>query len=163
MASALVLGFFVVLGLGVVFVAMRGGPGGARDALQARAQGGARGTVALICVVSLVFGIAVPAIVLSYNGGKQAAAGPSGSKLSGSLQKGRDLFARNCATCHTLKDARAVGKVGPNLDVLRPAAPLTLTAIAQGRARGQGQMPALLLEGADAKNVARYVAAVAGR
>jgi mono/diheme cytochrome c family protein len=53
--------------------------------------------------------------------------------------------------------------VGPNLDVLRPPPALTVNAIQQGRARGQGQMPAGLLAGEDAENVANYIAAVAGR
>ena len=68
-----------------------------------------------------------------------------------------------CATCHTLKASNAVGKVGPNLDVLHPPKGLILDAIANGRARGQGQMPAGLVDGQDAQDVAAYVAAVAGR
>jgi mono/diheme cytochrome c family protein len=38
-----------------------------------------------------------------------------------------------------------------------------LDAIKNGRARGVGQMPANLLSGEDAEDVADYVAAVAGR
>ena len=37
-----------------------------------------------------------------------------------------------------------------------------LDAIAKGRARGQGQMPALLLTGKEAKDVASFIEAVAG-
>jgi hypothetical protein len=40
---------------------------------------------------------------------------------------------------------------------------LVENAIQQGRARGQGQMPPRLLVGEDQKDVADYVAAVAGR
>ena len=72
------------------------------------------------------------------------------------------LFAERCATCHTLKDAGAVGRVGPNLDVLAPPKALTLNAIKQGRA-GKGQMPAQLLEDQDSKKVAAYIEEVAGR
>ena len=72
------------------------------------------------------------------------------------------MFAANCATCHTLKASNAVGKVGPNLDELHPPKALILDAIANGRARGQGQMPAGLVDGQDAQDVAAYVAAVAG-
>ena len=53
--------------------------------------------------------------------------------------------------------------VGPNLDDLRPATALTLDAINKGRARGQGQMPAQLISGPDAQDVAKYVATVSGR
>jgi len=45
-------------------------------------------------------------------------------------------------------------------DALAPA--LVLSAIAEGRARGLGQMPALLYQGKEAEEVASFVAAVAG-
>ncbi|HEY7621346.1 MAG TPA: cytochrome c, partial [Solirubrobacteraceae bacterium] len=75
---------------------------------------------------------------------------------------GRAVFAKYCATCHTLKASNAVGRVGPNLDNLHPNKALILDAIAKGRARGAGQMPVGLVNGADAQNVADYVSAVAG-
>ena len=39
---------------------------------------------------------------------------------------------------------------------------LVANAIAEGRARGLGQMPALLYQGKEAEEVASFVAAVAG-
>jgi mono/diheme cytochrome c family protein len=86
-----------------------------------------------------------------------------GVDLTAEQVHGRQLFAENCATCHTLAAVNAVGKVGPNLDQLRPAAALVVNAIETGRARGQGQMPAELLAGRDAEAVASYVSTVAGR
>ena len=83
-------------------------------------------------------------------------------ELTSAQVNGRTLFAKNCATCHTLRAVNAVGKVGPNLDQLRPPAPLVLNAIQNGRARGNGQMPADLVAGSDAKDVASFVSAVAG-
>lgn len=160
MAAAIFLGFFVVLGLTVVLVAMRGGPRGVRDTLErGRRRPMHVAEFAIVGVIAL-FGVAVPVVVLS---GDQADAGPSGSTLSPDLAEGRKLFNARCATCHTLKDAGAVGRVGPDLDQLAPTSGLVLNAIQQGRARGQGQMPAQLLTGPDARNVARYVEAVAGR
>ena len=82
--------------------------------------------------------------------------------LNAAQANGREVFGTYCATCHTLKASNAVGKVGPNLDVLHPPKGLILDAIANGRARGQGQMPAGLVDGQDAQDVAAYVAAVAG-
>jgi mono/diheme cytochrome c family protein len=159
-AQILFLGFFIVLGLGVVLVAMRGGPRGVRSTIEAgRGRSMHAGEFAVAAVIAL-FGVAVPAIVLL---GDQASAGPGGQTLASNLADGRRLFTRRCATCHTLNDANAVGRVGPNLDVLAPTRGLTLNAIAQGRARGQGQMPAQLLDGKDALNVARYIETVAGR
>lgn len=160
MAALALVSFFVALGLGVVLVAMRGGPRGVRDTLErGRRKPLHAGEFALAAAIAL-FGLIVPAIVLSSD---QAAAGPAGSKLSADLQEGRALFIDRCANCHTLADAGAVGRVGPDLDVLAPTAGLTISAIKEGRARGQGQMPAQLYDGEDAKHVAEYIAEVAGR
>ena len=90
--------------------------------------------------------------------------------LTAEQQKGRELFAHSCAVCHTLAAVKSVGRVGPNLDVrvgediATPAGrkALVLSAIAEGRARGLGQMPALLYQGKEAEEVANFVAAVAG-
>ena len=160
MAAALFLGFFLSLGLGVVFVAMRGGPRGVRDTLEAGRRRPLHVAEFAVAGVIALFGLAVPAIVLL---GDQAKAGPGGEKLSTAQADGRKLFSAKCATCHTLKDANAVGKVGPDLDILAPTSGLTLDALKNGRARGTGQMPAQLLDGQDAKDVAKYVQDVAGR
>jgi mono/diheme cytochrome c family protein len=160
MAAAIFLGFFIVLGLGVVIVAMRGGPRGVRDTLERGRRRPLHAAEFAVAGVIALFGLAVPAIVLL---GDQAAAGPGGNNLNADQVAGRKLFNAKCATCHTLEDANAVGRVGPNLDLLAPAEGLTLSAIREGRARGQGQMPALLLDGEDARNVARYIEDVAGK
>ena len=160
MAAIIFLSIFVALGLTVVLVAMRGGPRGVRDTLErGRVQ---RMHVAEWAVTAAIvlFGLVVPALVLV---GDQAAAGPGGTKLSAELQEGREAFAERCAQCHTLEDAGAVGRVGPDLDVLAPTEDLTINAIKEGRARGMGQMPAQLVEGEEAKAVAAYIAEVAGR
>jgi mono/diheme cytochrome c family protein len=156
------IAFWLILGFGVIFIALRGGPRGARQALYTQSRVGRRAIWAAI-VVLLAFGISVPALVLAFNGAHRASAGPEGLHLTASQTRGRTLFARACATCHTLHGANAVGRVGPNLDVLRPPNALILDAIANGRARGMGQMPALLYQGRDAVDVANFVATVAGR
>jgi cytochrome c553 len=160
MAALLFVSFFLALGLGVVLVAMRGGPRGVRDTLEAGRTQPLHVTEFVVVAAMVLFGLVVPALVLL---GDQASAGPGGEKLSAKNKNGRELFSQRCATCHTLEDAGAVGRVGPNLDELAPAAGLTVNAIEKGRARGTGQMPAQLLEGQDAKDVAAYIAEVAGR
>ena len=160
MAALLFLSFFVALGLGVVLVAMRGGPRGVRDTLEAGRRKPLRAAEFLVAGAIAVFGLVVPAIVLSSD---QASAGPGATTLSKSLTAGRELFAQRCSQCHQLDDSNSIGRVGPNLDKLRPKPALTLDAIEQGRARGQGQMPAQLLEGQEAKDVAAYIDKVAGR
>jgi mono/diheme cytochrome c family protein len=160
MAAAIFLGFFLFLGLGVVLVAMRGGPRGVRDTLEVGRKRPLHAAEFAVAGAIVLFGLAVPAVVLL---GDQASAGPGGTQLSAAEKEGRVLFAERCATCHTLKDAGAVGKVGPDLDALAPQQPLTLDAIEKGRANGNGQMPAELLEEREAKKVAAYLEEVAGR
>jgi mono/diheme cytochrome c family protein len=169
MIIALVL-LWLLLGLGVFFIAMRGGPRGARAALHTETVIGQR-MVMLMVVIVVAFGVAVPTIVLAFNGEHKASVAAGGTRLTASEQRGRDLFARACAVCHTLAASKAVGRIGPNLDVRvgdgiqkesgRRA--LVLNAIQEGRARGLGQMPAQLYQGREAEEVAEFVAAAAGR
>ena len=88
------------------------------------------------------------------------------------LVTGKKLFAENCASCHTLAHANSTGSVGPNLD----------DAFRQDRIDGvkstsieglidywiqypntEGVMPAMLVKGQDAADIAAYVAAVAAK
>jgi plastocyanin len=88
------------------------------------------------------------------------------------LVNGKLLFVEHCASCHTLSHAGASGTVGPNLD----------DAFRQDRADGvkstsiqglvsfwieypntEGVMPASLVKGQDAQDVAAYVATVAAK
>lgn len=174
-AAAFVIGF-IVIGLAVVFVAFGGGPKGAREQLHSQSRGGSRAVVILVGLAALLIGIGVPALVMANNNDSQAKKAPGGVELTAAQEHGRVLFAKNCSTCHTLAAAHAAGKVGPNLDILiagingaSPAesiknrATFIEDAIKNGRARGQGQMPAELLDGQDAQNVANFVATAAGR
>lgn len=159
--AAFVLGFLTV-GLTVVFLAFGGGPRGARRNLHRQGRGGNSFALSVTLVITVAFGAGIPIAVLASNHDNQSKKAPGGVKLSSAQQSGRKVFAKNCSTCHTLAAANAVGKVGPNLDQIRPVAALTLNAIQLGRARGMGQMPAGLVDGQDAKNVASFVAATAG-
>jgi plastocyanin len=88
------------------------------------------------------------------------------------LVNGKKMFVSTCGSCHTLAHAGTTGAVGPNLD----------DAFRQDRADGvkgtsiqglvdfwiqypntEGVMPAMLLKGQDAQDVAAYVGLVAGR
>jgi mono/diheme cytochrome c family protein len=68
-------------------------------------------------------------------------------------------FTNTCGGCHTLADAGTKGAVGPNLDDLKPDE----ATVEHQIAKGGGAMPPKLLTGQDAKDVAAYVAAVAGK
>jgi cytochrome c551 len=119
-------------------------------------------TLAVI-IVLFAFGIAVPALVIADNAKNHAATAPGGVTLNAEEQHGRYLFGQACAVCHTLSASQAHGHTGPNLDILQPPAALVYDAVVNGRARGNGNMPAALYTGVDAQAVAAYVAAVAGR
>jgi len=154
---------FVALGLAVVFVAFSGGPRGVGRSKGRPSRTGRRVVVAGVAIVVAGLGVAVPLAVGLVNGDDHAKNAPGGVDLSAAEASGRTTFAKYCSTCHTLKASNAVGKVGPNLDVLHPPKGLILDAIKNGRARGQGQMPAGVVDGQDAQDVAAYVAAVAGQ
>ena len=174
-ATAFLLGF-IAIGLTVVFVAFGGGPKGAREQLHSQSRTGSRAVVIVVSLFALLIGIGVPALVMAKNNDTESKKAPGGVTLSTAEQHGRTLFAKNCSTCHTLAAAHSAGKVGPNLDVLiagingantqetiKNRVTFIQDAIKNGRARGSGQMPAELLDGQDAQNVANFVAQVAGR
>ena len=73
---------------------------------------------------------------------------------------GKELFAQNCSSCHTLASAGASGKVGPNLDQLQPG-PDTVTAQVTN---GGGGMPAFAnkLSEEQIKQIADYVSENSG-
>jgi mono/diheme cytochrome c family protein len=153
---------FVVVGLSVVFVAFSSGRGRARGGRRGPSRTARRAIGVGVAIVILGLGVAVPLAIAIVNGDNHAKTAPGGVDLNASQEAGRSVFARYCSTCHTLRASNAVGKVGPNLDALRPPKALVLDAVAKGRAKGRGQMPAGVVTGEDAQDVAAYVAAVAG-
>ena len=152
---------FVLLGVAVVFIAFSGGPSAAREAYLTKGGRLFRITIPLIYVV---FGVGVPAVVLAN---KDEAAGGTGAlkseQLSPSLERGKSLFSQQCKSCHTLAAVNARGVTGPNLDRIGEVTPeRILNAIRLG-GTGQDRMPKNLLEGEEARDVADYVAEVAGK
>jgi hypothetical protein len=165
--------FWVVLALCLCFVAMRGGPRGARETLQSQSRTGRRVLNVVFVIAFVGFGVAIPLLVLSGNH-SNASAQVGGIKLTTAEKQGRELFGQNCAVCHTLAAANAYGKIGPNLDQLKPPESLVLQTIANGclqnpagntseQCLGYGTMPAQILQGKQAQDVAAFVAKVAGR
>jgi len=152
---------FVLLGAIVVFVAFSGGPGKAREAYLTR------GSAVFKVVVPLAFvvlGVVVPALVLANRGEAEGGSGSLRSeKLTSKESNGKTLFRQRCASCHTLGAVNARGVTGPNLDRIGAVdAKRIRTAIRIGGS-GEGRMPANLLSGPDAQDVAEYVGKVAGR
>jgi mono/diheme cytochrome c family protein len=164
LATAAFLAFWVVLGLVLFFIALRGGPRGARAALQSQSRGGRRTATVVFAVFYVAVGLAVPALILVGNHDSAAARlGGTTIDLTEQEQDGRVIFGRYCASCHTLAAAGADGKVGPNFDRQMPPEGLVADAVERGRQRGNGTMPAGIVQGEDVDAVAAFVAAVAGK
>jgi mono/diheme cytochrome c family protein len=117
-------------------------------------------------IVAVVFAILLPAWAISREGGETA----SPADVPDNLERGKELFVTNCGSCHTLYKAGTDGVVGPDLDeTLAPPAPTppeastieprVMNAIENGVA---GRMPAGILSGPQAEEVARFVSEVAG-
>jgi mono/diheme cytochrome c family protein len=149
---------WVALGLGLLLIAMSGGPRGALQRLQTQSRTGRKVAVVAFVLSLLVLGVGVPFAVISAVEARDDIPEANVSNLTALEQRGRELFASRCAQCHTLEAAAAVSQVGPNLDELRPPKELVLDAIQNGRSRGNGQMPARLYTGEDAEAVAAFVA-----
>jgi mono/diheme cytochrome c family protein len=172
LATILFIGFWVVLGFSLLFVAVSGGLGKARAALQSQSRGGRKAVGVILAVIYVGFGVGVPLAFLTGNHAN-ASNQIGGTKLTAQEKHGRTLFGQACGTCHTLAAASAVGKVGPNLDQLKPPRSLVLNTVNNGCLQnppansplaclGQGNMPAQILAGRDAQDVAAFVAKVAG-
>jgi mono/diheme cytochrome c family protein len=154
---------WVVLGLGLLLVAMSGGPGGALQRVMSTSRRGRRVAALLFTIALLGLGIGVPAAVIAAISSNDSIPEANVSNLTASEKRGRDLFGRRCAMCHTLEAANAIAEIGPNLDDLRPNKAFVLDAIKNGRANGKGQMAANLYTGQDAEDVANFVAKAVGQ
>ncbi len=99
-------------------------------------------------------------------------------------QNGQTLFSQNCAACHSLQAAGAHGTIGPDLDnafaadrkqgypdssienvvldQIRLGSGPIATYTTGKKLTSQTPMPANLVQGQDARDVAAYVASVAG-
>jgi mono/diheme cytochrome c family protein len=75
-------------------------------------------------------------------------------------ESARATFGHMCGTCHTLRAANATGLFGPDLDEVRPSAARVRRMIRTGSL--DGIMPSRLLRGREARDMAEYVAGVAG-
>lgn len=164
---------FVLLAAGAAVAARRHRLGGVADAIDTQSRGGTRAINSTMVFVYVAFIIAVP-LIFTIGNHARSNAQVDGIKLTASDQAGRLLFADHCAVCHTLGAANAVGKIGPNLDSLRPNRALVLKTIQDGCLQkplnptsgtsclGYGNMPPAIVQGRDAQDIAGFVAKIAG-
>jgi len=169
---------WVIIGLGLLLVALRGGSRGARGASEGPSRGSRRAAGFAFAAIYIAFGVAIPALAIGGSRKDDKVRG-EGVTLTSAQQQGRILFGERCGSCHVLKSANSEGRVGPNLDELlgkppaaSPAAAkqqydqtyaFVMDAILNGRQRGNGTMPALVVTPQDAPKVAAFVAATAGK
>lgn len=156
-----VLAPFVVVGIGVLFIAFAGGAGAAREVYLTR---GGKIFTFVIVVLYLALGVVIPAAVIAGRGEAEGGVGAlRGEEPTSQEERGKELFIQNCKSCHTLAAVQATGVTGPDLDELGGLdRQRVLNAIKNG-GTGQGRMPAGVLQGEDAEDVAIYVSRVAGQ
>src|SRR5687768_13377186 len=98
---------WILIGIGVLYVAFSGGPSQARETYLTRGSGFFR---ALLLIIYIGVGIAVPLLVI---GGQQEGTASVGSltheKPSAELEEGKLLFRQTCASCHNLDGVNARG------------------------------------------------------
>ena len=106
------------------------------------------------------------AVLLASGCGGEDTTGFEGANRS----NGKTLFVSDCGSCHTLRAAGTQGTIGPNLDQAfgyeckQGFEESTTFSVVQGQiALAQGAMPADIVTGQDADDVAAYVASVAGK
>ena len=124
-------------------------------------------TFVIFGIFAMLFGVLLPVWAISKEGGE----GASPERVAASDQEAKTLFQQNCGSCHTLDRAGSDGIVGPDLDELlgqgAPEANRTrvLNAIENGFNTDDfdGYMPAGIVQGEDAEEVADFVARVAGQ
>ncbi len=99
-----------------------------------------------------------------------AGCGTGGLSKSGDTDQGKTLFLAKCAGCHTLAAAGSHGTQGPNLDDAfaydrrQGFKQVTIEQVVRDQIElAEPPMPANLVTGTDADDVAAYVALVAGR
>ncbi len=169
LAVLLFAAFWAVLGVGVVYFGIR-----SRSSADPKGPGyrGRRALGLVLAITYVAFAIAIPTLLLIGNR-NNANGQVGGIKLTAAEKRGREIFGERCSLCHTLAAANAVGKVGPNLDVIQPTEQLVLHTIENGCLQnppsgsqeaclGEGTMPADVVQGIDATEVAQFVSKVAG-
>jgi mono/diheme cytochrome c family protein len=135
-----------------------------------------RKTFVVFGLLVVVLAVLIPWLVFRSDG--DAARGQQ--MVASDLKEGQTLFQINCGVCHTLYAAGTDGNYAPNLDELLapsgpPAGPKAAETIKQTESRvlnavengvdsstTPGRMPAGVISGEQAKQVAEFVARTAG-
>ena len=131
-----------------------------------------RKTFIVFGLLVLFLAVLIPWLAFRSRGDAETGA----QKVSADLKGGQSLFQTNCGTCHTLYAAGTDGNYAPNLDeLLAPTGPpedestvkstekRVLNAVENGvDSSTSGRMPGGILNQAQSKEVAEFVAHTAG-
>jgi mono/diheme cytochrome c family protein len=112
-------------------------------------------------VARIAFGVLVSIGVIAF---AAPTAAPRGSaKVVGAPARGKVFFRVYCSSCHTLKAAGATGRVGPNLDKLKPSYARVVKQVTTGGTQERGLSPSMLTFGpgtftaSDIRDIAAFV------
>jgi mono/diheme cytochrome c family protein len=164
---------FTALAGGIFWAAPRGRLDGITNAMLSQSKSGRKVVNTILVATYIGCGLALP-IIFVVGARSSAGAQVAGIKMDAAQKQGRELFGEHCAVCHTLAAASAVGKTGPNLDQIKPSDATVLHTIENGclanpkylssgtNCLGYGTMPADIVQGRDAQDVADFVSKVAG-
>lgn len=119
--------------------------------------------IAIFIVFAAICLVVLPFWALQSKGGADAS---PASSVPAANKQGLQIFQINCGACHTLAAAGTDGQIGPNLDqllgtgtkstdVVKGNYDRVLAAVEGGIG---GRMPKGLVQGEQAKTVARFVA-----
>src|SRR5689334_25436143 len=97
MATLIFVLVFVLLGLGVFFVAISGGPSGAGAQIHSQTRAGRRVALLGFLLALVVLGFSIPAVVIAVNKNNASIPQVDVSNLTAAQQRGRTLFGERCA------------------------------------------------------------------
>ena len=171
LAVAAFVALWVIVALGLVVLATRG-TGTVAHARRDPGRRGSRISISMFVVTAVVFGVGLPLLMLTGNH-HNANAQVGGIKLTAGEKSGRELFgAALRRLSHAGRRQRGgQGRAQPGHPQARASTVLNtinngcLPNPPKGSAQGclgQGVMPAAVVQGQDAQNVAAFVAKVAG-
>src|SRR5687768_10153394 len=88
---------WVVLGLGLLLIALSGGPSGALQRMQSQSRGGRKAALVFFVLSLLVLGVGVPAAVIAAVNARDDIPEANVSNLTAAEKRGRELFGERCS------------------------------------------------------------------
>ena len=116
-----------------------------------------KGLAAITWIVAAVLALmlVIGPKVIAEDKAKPPPAGQSPYAAPKAAPDGKQLFASNCGSCHTLAAAGTNGQVGPKLDGLA----VDVVTVKAAMKAGPGAMPSFSLSAADTDAIAKFVQA----